>query len=143
MSEALIANTLRKHKPLFLCTYIYVSLTFIVFCKTTSRNLRTWHFKSQERRTRHSARIEPKTETRELSVQPCKVFQGNPTMDSTFRIPGTGFRIPCQGNLDFGGFATQAKKDVATKILRLLVQYALKGQEPKQPVGNSWEFLVI
>lgn len=139
----LIANTLRKHKPLFLCTYIYVSLTLIVFCKTTSRNLHTWHFKSQERRTRHSARIEPKTETRELSVQPCKVFQGNPTMDSTFRIPGTGFRIPCQGNLDFGGFATQAKKDVATKILRLLVQYALKGQEPKQPVGNSWEFLVI
>ena len=56
----LIANTLRKHKPLFLCTYIYVSLTFIVFCKTTSRNLHTWHFKSQERRTRHSARIEPK-----------------------------------------------------------------------------------
>lgn len=64
-------------------------------------------------------------------------------MDSTFWIPGTGFRIPCQGNLDFGDFATQAKKDVATKILRLLVQYALKGQEPKQPVGNSWEFLVI
>ena len=60
LSEALIANTLRKHKPLFLCTYIYVSLTFIVFCKTTSRNLHTWHFKSQERRTRHSARIEPK-----------------------------------------------------------------------------------
>ena len=48
-------------------------------------------------------------ETRELGVQPCKVFLGNPTMDSTFRIPGTGFRIPCQGNLDFGGFATQAK----------------------------------
>ena len=84
----LIANTLRKHKPLCLCTYIYVSLTFIVFCKTISRNLHNGHFMSQERRTRHSARI---------SVQPCKVFRGNPRMDSTFRIPGTrlgelGFR---------------------------------------------------
>ena len=30
-------------------------------------------------------------------------------MDSTFRIPGTGLMIPCQGNLDFGGLAAQAK----------------------------------
>ena len=63
-SATLVANTLRKPKPLCLCTYtLYVSLTFIVFCKTTSRNLHNWHFKSQERRTRHSARIEPKRNT--------------------------------------------------------------------------------
>lgn len=94
----LIANTLRKHKPLCLCTYIYVSLTFIVFCKTTSRNMHNCHLMSQERRTRHCPRIEPK-----------KVFRGNPRMDFTFQIPGTGLRIPCQGNLGFGGLATQAK----------------------------------
>ena len=55
---------------------------------------------------------------------------------SGFRVLDSGFLS--QGTLDFGGLATQAKK-----ILRLLVQNALKGQEPKQPVGYAWEFLVI
>lgn len=141
MSEALIANTLRKHKPLFLCTYIYVSLTFIVFCKTTSRNLHTWHFKSQERRTRHSARIEPKKKHANSvfnHARYSKVIQ-------RFHFPDSGYWIQdsLSGKLGFRRLCDPSLIDVATKILRLLVQYALKGQEPKQPVGNSWEFLVI
>ena len=64
---------------------------------------------------------------------------------SGFRVLDSGFRIPCSGNLDFGGLETQAKLIYNSyKNTSASGAVCLKREKKtQQSVGYSWEFLVI